>query len=170
MRVEELMTKDVASCRSNESMEQAARAFWERDCGCIPVTDEGNKVRGILTDRDLAMAVYTSGRSLNSLPVEHAMSQGVLCTRTTDDLDVALRSLSDGRVHRLPVIDAENHLVGMLSFADILQALSADSKARRKYSEAVLDALIEVTRPRSTAQATTQARKKGASRVPELHA
>ena len=58
MQVEQLMTKEVRTCRPLDTLNQAAQIFWENDCGCAPVVDHNSKVVGIITDRDALMSAY----------------------------------------------------------------------------------------------------------------
>ena len=81
--------------------------------------DGGPRVVGMVTDRDLCMAAYTQGRPLEAIGVSTAMSQRVCSCRPTDALRVALNVLRANQLHRLPVVDADEHLVGMLSLADV---------------------------------------------------
>jgi len=64
MNASDVMTKTVRSCSAGDSLQRAAQLMWEGDCGSVPVVDSDNRVVGILTDRDIAMAAYTQGRPL----------------------------------------------------------------------------------------------------------
>jgi len=79
MKAEKIMTREVASCRPDDTLNDAARIMWERDCGFVPVTaeDSGGRVVGIVTDRDLCMAAYTRGQRLADIRVGEVMSTGV---------------------------------------------------------------------------------------------
>lgn len=150
MKVSKWMTADVLSCCKGDSMERAAQIMWDHDCGSVPVVGEEGRVEGVITDRDVAMAAYTSGRSLGALPVERAMSCSVCACEPDDVIDVALDLMASHQLHRLPVVDAEQRVVGMLSLADVVQsALHEDGRARAKWAERVLEVLGEVTRPRT---------------------
>ena len=100
MRTRDLMTSEVATCRSNETESRAAQLMWERDCGTIPVVDESNHVVGMITDRDLCMGAYTSGRPLAELPVTNSMSRDVVSCRATDTVEAALATMGEHRLHR----------------------------------------------------------------------
>ena len=119
MRVERLMIKQVASCPSHDNLERAAQVMCELDCGCLPVIDPGGKVVGMLTDRDVCMAAYYQGRALGQIPVSSAMSKEVYACLPEDDLTVAEFIMERKQVHRLPVIDDDGRLVGLLSLTDI---------------------------------------------------
>lgn len=119
MNAEDLMTRDVVTCRAEDSAGHAARLMWEHDCGVIPVVDAEGRPVAMVTDRDLCMAGYTTGRSLFDIRVESAMSKGVRACRTTDSIGAAETSMRQARVRRLPVVDSNNRLVGMLSLSDL---------------------------------------------------
>ena len=122
MRVEQVMTRTVESCRADERLNRAAQIMWEHDCGVVPVVAAGNgraRVVGMLTDRDICMAAYTQGRALPEIPVASAMSKRVCSCRPTDAISVALKVMETNQIRRLPVVDQEDQLVGMLSLADL---------------------------------------------------
>jgi CBS domain-containing protein len=127
MRVGELMQKDVGSCRATDTMNDAARIMWERDCGFVPVVaDDGSgRVVGVVTDRDLCMASYTRGKSLHDLRVSEGMSSDVRSCSPNDSLGSAQAEMRNGRVRRLPVLDASGQLLGILSLADIARGFSS---------------------------------------------
>lgn len=149
MNVSEWMTLGVVSCCKGDSLERAAQIMWDHDCGSVPVVDDEGRVEGVVTDRDVAMSAYTNGRGLASAPVERAMS-GFLCVCGPDDaVDEALDSMARHQLHRLPVVDDERRIVGILSLADVVQrAIREDGRTRRDLAERVLQVLAEVTRPR----------------------
>ena len=155
MKVSEVMHRDIGCCQLGESMDRAAQVMWERDCGCVPIADRDNKIQGMITDRDIAMAAYTNGNALGALTVDRAMSVNTQCCHTEDSLEDALESMSKGQVHRLPVVDEEDHVLGILSLADVLQSMGREkAKSRRKLTDNVLEVLVEVTRPRGPLEVT----------------
>lgn len=128
MKVDELMTRKVYTCHSEESLARAAQIMWEHDCGCVPVVDANNHVTGIVTDRDGFIAAYVRGQSLNTIPVATAMAHKVLTCRTDDDVDTAERILRDGQIRRIPVLDAEGRLAGLLSLNDLARRVKPAAK------------------------------------------
>jgi CBS domain-containing protein len=130
MQVKKLMIKQVASCPSHENLERAAQVMCELDCGCVPVIDSGAKVVGMLTDRDICMAAYYQGRALGEIPVSSAMSKEVYACLPEDDLTVAEFIMERKQVHRLPVIDDDGQLVGLLSLTDIARK-AAEEEGKR---------------------------------------
>ena len=127
MRVAQVMSTDVASCRPGESLAQAAQLMWDRDIGCLPVVDPEGHVAGIITDRDACMAAYTRGEPLHAIEISVAMSHHVLtCQRDDDVADVEAR-MSAAQIRRMPVIDDQGHPVGMVSLNDLARASAQKS-------------------------------------------
>ncbi len=150
MKVEQLMTKDVYTCRPSSSLSEVARIFWEADCGVAPVVaDDGSgRVVGVVTDRDVCMAAYTQGRALGDLRVDQAMSHHVVGCAPSDDLETAAERMRTAQVHRLVVVDEARHLVGVLSLAD----LARRAAAARSVSSGLADVgrtLAAIAQPRS---------------------
>jgi CBS domain-containing protein len=152
MRVEQLMTRNVESCGPHDSLDCAARLMWEHDCGVVPVVNgDGAQVVGMLTDRDVCMAAYTQGRPLREIPVSTAMSQRLCSCRATDNVAVALKVMETNQVRRLPVLDADDHLIGMLSLADLgREAVREHGQGRATLTDAVIgEALEAIAKPRA---------------------
>lgn len=136
MLVRERMTKDVCCCQGTDTLAEAARHLWERDCGCLPVVDEHGHVHGMLTDRDICMAAYTTGRNLAELHVRDAMAHGVATTHPAESLRDAELRMRTKAVRRLPVIDEQRRIVGMLSLNDLFRRTD-DAGAGATSSDAV---------------------------------
>ena len=160
MKVAELMTRDVAVCGPNDSMNRAVQLMWERDCGCVPVLDADRRVLGMITDRDVCMASYTRGVPLSASPVAQAMSRRVYACTPNDDVHTALEKMAERQLHRLPVLDDERRLVGLLSLADVLQAVGrSGGGTRKKLQRDVCETLVAVTTPRARRSAEPSAEK-----------
>jgi CBS-domain-containing membrane protein len=113
------MTKEVRSCGTNDNLQRAAQIMWENDCGAVPVTAEDGRVVGMVTDRDICMAAYTQGQPLWNIPVPSAMANQVHVVREADSLDVVETLMRNVRVRRVPVIDADGRLKGIVSMNDL---------------------------------------------------
>ena len=123
MRVAELMTKDVACVRKSEMCATAVRLMWDCDCGSVPVLDEdGNQVVGIVTDRDICMATWSKDLSPSAIRVSDAMSKELHCCSPGDGVALAENLMRARQIRRLPVLDDDRRLVGILSLADIVRA------------------------------------------------
>ncbi len=121
MRVKDLMTNQVQCCRPEESLQRAAQLMWDGDCGCLPVCsgDGANRLVGVITDRDVCMSALFQDKPLNDLQVSSAMARQVHTCRVSDSLAQAERIMREARVRRLPVLDAQDSLAGMISLADL---------------------------------------------------
>ena len=121
--------------------------MWETDCGCVPVLAAGDgsaRVTGIITDHDLCMAAYFQGRPLTEIAVSSAMARGVISCRTTDALAVALRVMETNQVRRLPVLDTDEQLVGIISLADLArEARREHGRGKPDVGDAQIAAAIE---------------------------
>jgi CBS domain-containing protein len=117
----DLMSRTVRTCTDDDTLDVAARILWENDCGCVPVVTRSDRPRvvGMLTDRDICMAGYTTGSRPSEIRVAKARSRQAWCCPSTATVDEALAMMRHRRVHRLPVVDAEGILIGLLSLADI---------------------------------------------------
>ena len=154
MKVEQLMTRNVETCGSHETLERAAAMMWNHDCGALPVVtnhDGAARVVGMLTDRDICMAAYTQGRALRDIGVTTAMSQRLCSCRPTDAVGVAFRIMETNQIRRLPVLDAEERLVGLISLADLgREAAREHGQAGRQVTETSIgEALEAIAAPRS---------------------
>jgi CBS-domain-containing membrane protein len=127
MRIEQVMHKQVDSVKPDQSLNDAARILWERDCGCLPVVcdDASRRVVAMLTDRDICMAAYLRGRPLAELPVHGAMSHELHACSPEDSIEEAEALMRRAQVRRLPVVDASGQLVGIVSLSDLARAAEA---------------------------------------------
>jgi CBS domain-containing protein len=152
-QVSQLMTRPVVSCRQSDPLEQAARLMWERDCGCLPVVADGEGARlvGMITDRDICMSAFLQGRNLKELPVVAAMAPAVRVCRPEDTIREAENVMATAGVRRLPVVDPDGQLVGLLSMADIARHAARVPEAQGEFSTLGVT-LARVTRPRRPAE------------------
>jgi CBS domain-containing protein len=124
MNVSQLMTKNVLTCHADERLNRAAQIMWEHDCGCVPVVDDNGRIQGMITDRDICMAAFTQGKRLEEIPIASAMSRQILAASPSDDLERAADLMSRRQVRRIPVVDGQKHVVGVLSLGDLARAVS----------------------------------------------
>jgi CBS domain-containing protein len=114
-----VMTENARSCGPKDRLTDAARVLWEADCGVVPVVDPGGTVVGMLTDRDVCMAAYTKGLPLHDIAVEQVMARDVVTCSRGDSVQALLERMANNRVRRIPVVDAERRLLGVVSLADL---------------------------------------------------
>jgi CBS domain-containing protein len=138
MKVEDIMTTEVGRCRAYDAADHAAKIMWEQDCGAVPVVDQDGRVVAVLTDRDICIAAFTQGRALSDIRVSSAMSRRLWSCRPDDDVKDAEKAMRTNQVRRLPVVDAEGRLIGILSLSDLArQAMSATRSRSKKKDVAV---------------------------------
>ena len=155
MKIEQLMTREVKVCTEADTLSRAAQLMWECDCGCIPVirADGDGRLAGVVTDRDIAMAAYTQGKQLWAIPVGTAMSHNVIACHANDGISLAEALMRDNRVRRLPVVDQNERLVGILSLNDLAREAQRDAAAGKRAEvseEGVSKTLASVCQPRTT--------------------
>lgn len=119
MEVRRMMVHDVKTCRAHDSLNVAAQIMWECACGCVPVVDEQRRPVGFLTDRDICMAAYTQGVPLQALRVESAMARNIISCCPNDEIADAASIMRKTGVSRLPVVDKDGSLIGLLSLDDL---------------------------------------------------
>jgi len=116
--VAEVMTRGVRSLRPGDTVVQAAQAMDELNVGVIPVC-EGDKLVGMVTDRDIVVRGVAVEGELRSMKLADVMSAHVRCAHEDDDVDEVLAAMSDAQIRRMPVMDAGERLVGIVSLGDI---------------------------------------------------
>ena len=123
LTVAEAMTAAPRTCSAASTVLEAVMIFRDADCGAIPITDAGKPI-GILTDRDVALAIPAHEADLGRTPVGELMSKDVVTVDLDETLDVAMEKLGDHGVRRLLVVDGNDVLQGVLSWTDLVPYLS----------------------------------------------
>jgi CBS domain-containing protein len=152
MQVHEIMTSDVVACHARDTMDRAVEVMLGKDCGCVPVVDDQERVVGIITDRDICVASYATGQKLSELFVRGGMAPKVECCAPDDSLDEAERKLRARQLRRLPVVDRDGRLVGILSMADLARAVALGK--RSMHPADLCETLAAICRPSHEASAT----------------
>ena len=150
MNASELMTRAVQSCGPNDNLQRAAQIMWESDCGVVPVVDGDNRVIGMITDRDIAMAAYTQGAALWQIPVSSAMAKQVHGVREDDSVETVEMPMRRVHVRRVPVLDTNARLKGILSLNDLARHVhgSAGRKSNALSANSVSQTLAALCEPR----------------------
>jgi CBS domain-containing protein len=134
MRIEQIMTRPVQYCRPEDTLARAAQLMWDHDCGCLPVcsSDGATRILGVITDRDMCMHALFEGKPLTELRVSEAMAQHVRACKPSDTVADAERTMREAQIRRLPVVDRQGRLVGMVSLADLAQEAARERTATTK--------------------------------------
>jgi len=131
----DLMTASPRTCSSFSSVLEAVMIFRDADCGAVPILDDG-KPSGVLTDRDVALALATYGERLPGLSVSEIMTKGVVAVAPDDPLGEVVERFGQDGVRRLLVIDAQGQLVGVIAWSDVAPHVT-DRTLGRAVSEVV---------------------------------
>ena len=152
--VKDVYTREVKASAPDDTLAEGAALMWTFDCGILPVVDDARKLLGVVTDRDICMAVATRDQRASQLRLREVMSGDLAVCGPDDALAAALERMGRARVRRLPVVDAAGALLGMLSISDVvrsgaavpetLRALRALAEPRRE------DILEEIGSPAAT--------------------
>jgi CBS domain-containing protein len=137
MKVQEIMSRPVVTCRTDDTLETAAWLMWTHDCGAVPVLDEQGKVAGIITDRDVCMGAALRGKALRAIAVADTMSRTLVACHPDDRLDAAETLMSDHQIRRVPVVDDEGKPVGMLALNDIARHAAVSVPRSGEQREAI---------------------------------
>jgi len=128
MKVQDVMTVDVRTCSPGANLAEVAQVMWEGDCGIVPIVDGHNRVCGVVTDRDVCIALGTRNQRAASVRAAAVMSTEVLTGTATDELAKALDTMRAGRVRRVPVVDSKGALCGILSLDDVVLQITENPK------------------------------------------
>lgn len=140
MKVIDWMRAEPLCVSPEDRLADAARAMWEGDCGAVPVVDGQRHVIGMVTDRDACMAAWSRGQSLSDIQVQDAMARRVFSVWADDSIEVAVDLMHEKRLRRLPVVDSEERLVGILSLSDL--AIGTWSGKSRDLKPAAIGGLL----------------------------
>lgn len=123
MKLEQIMTRKLFTCRPEDTLRTAAGMMWDHDVGCVPVVSGEGKLVGVITDRDVAMAAYLSGRLLTQQRVQEAMSRELFTVRPDDEIRQVEDVMRTKQVHRVPVVDDAGRLLGIVSLNDLTRTV-----------------------------------------------
>ncbi len=124
----DVMTREPASCEPGDSITQVAGVMKREDVGSVPVVDsrQGKKLVGIVTDRDIVLKVLADGADVERATVRDAMTPNPAHCRENDDVEQAVRLMSDRQVRRMPIVDSEGRLCGIIAQADVATRVNRD--------------------------------------------
>lgn len=147
MKVKDIIHRSPLSVHRHQTLSQAAEIMWDYDLGAVPIVDEDNRVVGMITDRDIAMAALMQSRPLSEIVVESAMSKNLYCCELNEEVYNALALMQQHQIRRMPVLDGNKKLVGVLSLNDMARAYAKSGKKEIK-AEAIADTLAAISRHR----------------------
>jgi CBS domain-containing protein len=121
MKVREIMTKEPVSCGPETNLAAATELMWNHDCGVLPVIHDG-RLAGIVTDRDICIALGTRNRPAAELAVHEVATQGVETCYPGDNVSAVMTKMRRAKVRRMPVVSAEGELEGIVALNDLILA------------------------------------------------
>jgi CBS domain-containing protein len=127
--VQELMTSNPRTIEASGTITEAAQAMRDEDTGIVPIV-EGDRLVGTITDRDIAVKVVAESKDPQSTTVGEIASRDLVTIDPQQDLDEALRLMAQHQVRRLPVVEEDGKLVGILSQADVAREASPEQTGR----------------------------------------
>ncbi len=123
VKARDIMTPDAVCVRSSDTVMDAARQMAELDVGALPICGEDDRIKGILTDRDIVVKVIAAGKEPLSVTAGDLAQGEAITIGADDDAEEILRTMAEHQVRRLPVID-DHRLVGIVAVADVARALN----------------------------------------------
>ncbi len=123
----DVMTREPASCQATDSLVAVAQLMKSKDVGAVPVVDgESRKLVGMITDRDIVVKGLAAGRRSDQATVRDVMSTDVVTCREDEDVEEAVARMSSRQVRRIPVVDRNGGLRGIIAQADIATRVHRD--------------------------------------------
>ncbi len=120
MIVRDMMRTSPKTCGPKTNLAEATEMLWTGGCGALPVVDAKGVIQGIITDRDICVALGTRNRLASDVLAEQTMSSKVVTCRASDPIHTALDIMRKQRLRRLPVVDAAGKLEGVLCLSDLV--------------------------------------------------
>jgi len=117
----DVMTPDPVCCLGSDTVDQAAQIMKNEDVGPVPIVEShaSKKLIGIVTDRDLALKAVAEGRDPHATRIQDVMTRSPMACRADDDLQKALDMMAEHQVRRIPVVDRDGVIVGIIAQADV---------------------------------------------------
>lgn len=151
------MTKDIATCHAELNLAVASALMWQHGCGALPVAGPKGELTGMVTDRDICLALGSSNVRASELKVADILHGSVFFCAGTDDIRSALKRMRERRVRRLPVVDEDLRVEGILSLHDLVWRAAPDCKKSEISYTDVIGALQSIYPRRPAAMAMSAA-------------
>jgi len=151
MRIKHVMTKFPKCCQPSDPAQHAARIMREEHVGIVPVIeDEQNrKIVGVVTDRDLCMNVVAEGLDPRSVAVEQCMTTKVVTCSPNDSVERATELMRENQIRRIPVIDEQRQLQGIIAMADLVERANIKTTQTHETLKKVSAPTEEASKPRA---------------------
>lgn len=151
MKIKHVMTRDPKCCVPSDTVQRAAIIMRDEKAGVVPVieNEQSRKLAGIVTDRDLCMNIIAEGRDARTVQVHECMTTAVVTALASDALEKATELMRDNQIRRIPVIDEQRRLVGIVSLADVVERASVKTAETHETLKTVSAPTAEPSKPRA---------------------
>ncbi len=164
MNARDIMTTDAAYCLPETNLASAAASMWERNCGVLPVVDENMHVKGMITDRDICIALATRDRLASEVTVGEVSSGIAFACRPDNNIQTVLSTMRHHRVRRVPIVEEDGRLAGIVSIDDLARFARARRDAH--YSGVTFADVIEAHKAMTASPLPSISEEKGKGREP----
>ena len=120
MEVKDIMSKDIVIADLNDTIMEVAKLMAHHNIGCIPVTEDGSKVLGVITDRDIITRALSQNLNSNTL-IKNIMTKKVVSTSKNDDISFAISKMADNQIRRIVVLEKKN-IIGIITIKDLTKS------------------------------------------------
>ena len=151
MKIKHVMTKDPTCCLPSDTAQRAATIMRDEDAGVVPIieNEQSRKVIGIVTDRDLCMNVVAEGHDPRATQVHEAMTTTVVSCSPQDSVEKATELMRENQIRRIPVLDEQHRLVGIVAMADIVGRANLRTSETHETLKTVSAPTSEPSKPRA---------------------
>ncbi|HEY0658507.1 MAG TPA: CBS domain-containing protein [Pyrinomonadaceae bacterium] len=143
MKVQDVMISDVGFCLPTDNLAEVADTMRQRDCSILPIINEEKQVVGVITDRDICLAVAGQDCKPSEIKVGEFHRENVIVCEPNEKIKDVLKKMGENKIKCLPVISQNGHLVGIISITDVLIVTKKDKSFRKK----VTSTLIAISKP-----------------------
>lgn len=154
MKVRDIMVRAPKYCRPDTNLATAVEILWKGDCGFLPVVDLDGRVAGVVTDRDICIALGTRNQRASEVFVREVMTERAYVSRAEDDIHTALETMEKHQVRRLLVVSVDGKLIGVLSIGDL--TLHAERRAGKRIPDLSTEDVVETYQGIRVRQLTEQ--------------
>ena len=151
IRVKQVMTRDPSCCVPSDMAQKAATVMRDQDTGVIPVieNEQSQRIVGLVTDRDLCMNVVAEGRDPRTAHVEGCMTTAVVACAPNDSMAKATELMKQNQIRRIPVVDEQRKLIGIVSLADVVGRGNVKATETHETLKTVSAPTVEPSKPRT---------------------
>jgi CBS domain-containing protein len=136
-KIQDIMTRNPMTCQENDPVIKAVEVMKRQDVGVVPIVDQNNVCRGIVTDRDIVLQIVYNNQDVKTVPVKVIMSRDLVTCNLDDDLGQVIQQMQRRQIKRIVVVDQVNHCVGIISAADIAQKVKDPGGSLGELSQGV---------------------------------